>query len=181
MTRPRTVRDLFGFPNPVNELAARTVAAGVFVLAAAVLVASLVGGDRWLWLSVVLAYGFIARVATGPTLSPLGRIATRLVAPRFGPARPVPGPPKRFAQGIGAAVTTAAVVLVATGHYGIARALLGVLLVFAGLEAAFALCVGCRIFALLMRVNLIPAGACAACADISLSTAQWRAFDDSPV
>ena len=55
------------------------------------------------WLIAVLAYGFWARVLTGPTLSPLGQLVTRVVTPLV-PAAPrnVPGPPKRFAQGIGA-------------------------------------------------------------------------------
>ncbi|MGH9271283.1 MAG: DUF4395 family protein, partial [Ilumatobacteraceae bacterium] len=56
-----------------------------------------------------LALGFLARVLAGPTLSPLGQLATRVVAPRLGRPRLVPGPPKRFAQSIGLALTTAAV------------------------------------------------------------------------
>lgn len=49
------------------------------------------------WLIVVLAVGFLARVLTGPRLSLLGQLATRVVAPRFGLPNFVPGPPKRFA------------------------------------------------------------------------------------
>ena len=46
---------------------------------------------------MVLAYGFVARVLTGPTLSPLGQLVTRVVTPALDiEARPVPGPPKRF-------------------------------------------------------------------------------------
>ena len=93
---------LFRFPNPVNEVAARTVAAGVVVQCVAVLVLTAVGGHNWFWLTVPLAYGFLARVAAGPTLSPLGRLATQVVAPRLGHEKPVPGPPKRFAQAMGA-------------------------------------------------------------------------------
>src|SRR5690606_39072731 len=66
------------FPHPVIEKAARTVAAGVVVLAVLVL------ATQWFWLLVPLAYGFVARVLTGPTLSPLGQLATRVVAPRLG-------------------------------------------------------------------------------------------------
>src|SRR6476620_5727248 len=95
---------VWSFPNPVNEKAARTVAAGVAVLTAVVLV------TRWWWLTPILALGFLARVLTGPTLSPLGQLATRIVAPRLGPPTEAPGPPKRFAQAIGLAVTTAATV-----------------------------------------------------------------------
>ena len=54
-------------------------------------------------LLVLLTYGFVARVLTGPTLSPLGQFVTRVLTPRL-PFAPklVPGPPKRFAQAIGA-------------------------------------------------------------------------------
>jgi hypothetical protein len=162
---------LFSFPNPVNELAARTVAGGVLLLSAVTLVLSLAVGDQWLWLSVLLAYGFFARVLTGPTLSPLGQLATRVIAPRLGPAKPVAGPPKRFAQSIGAFVTATTVVFVAVGFAGAAELLLGVMVVFATLESVFGYCVGCKIFGVLMRRGLIPAATCEACANISLRAA----------
>jgi len=99
------VRALLGFPNPVNEKAARTVAAGVLALSAVALITGAY------WLTIPLAYGFWARVLTGPKLSPLGWSAQNLIAPRLGPSRPVPGPPKRFAQAMGAAMSSAALVL----------------------------------------------------------------------
>ena len=91
---------IFGFPNPVNEKAARVVAGVVAILGIVILAT---GARRLL---LVLAYGFRARVLTGPTLSPLGGVAMRVVAPRLGPPKYVAGPPKRFAQGMGAAFTT---------------------------------------------------------------------------
>ena len=51
---------LFSFPNPVNETAARVVAGGVVALAAV----ELATGQRWLL--IPLAYGFLARVLSGP-------------------------------------------------------------------------------------------------------------------
>src|SRR5579884_1217926 len=96
----RWPRSLFAFPNPVNEKAARVVA-GVVLVVAIITVAT-----GFYWLLIPLAYGFWARVLTGPTLSPLGWTAQNLIAPRLGKKKPVPGPPKRFAQGIGAAVST---------------------------------------------------------------------------
>ena len=64
------------------------------------------------WMTIVLAYGFVARVLAGPTLSPLAQLVTRVLTPALGrEPRLVPGPPKRFAQGIGAAVTVTAAVL----------------------------------------------------------------------
>jgi hypothetical protein len=152
--------DLLAFPHPVNEKAARSVAAGVVVLTAITLLT-----QAW-WLTVPLALGFWARVLTGPTLSPLGQLATRVVAPRLGTPRYVSGPPKRFAQGMGAAMTTLAAVFALAGDHTAAAVLLGLVLVAATLESALAFCVGCKVFGLLMRVGLVPSEVCAECADI---------------
>src|SRR5919197_4681213 len=142
---------MFSFPNPVNEKAARVVAGVVMVVALVTLLTSAY------WLLVPLAYGFWARVLTGPTLSPLGRFAPAVAAPRLGPPKYVPGPPKRFAQGIGAAVTTiAAACALALGWTTVAVVLTAPMVVFATLESVFAFCVGCRIFAVLMAAGLIP-------------------------
>src|SRR5689334_3535487 len=125
---------IIGFPNPVNEKAARTVAAGVLALSVATLLLSL-ADDRWLWLVAPIAVGFLARVLTGPKLSPLGQLATKVVAPRLGEPVLVAGPPKRFAQTIGLVVTTAAVVFLAVGLPGGTQTLLGLMVVAAGLES----------------------------------------------
>lgn len=154
---------LFSFPNPVNETSARLVAGGVVLLA----IAAIVSGQRWL--IAVIAYGFVARVLTGPTLSPLGQVVTKLITPRLRAApRYVAGPPKRFAQGIGAALTiTAAVLAIGFGRQTAADVLLGLLICAATLESVFAICIGCRIFALLMRAGLVPAEVCERCSDIT--------------
>lgn len=161
--------NLFTFPNPVNEVAARVVAGGVLLQAVVALVLSLAVDTRWLWLTAVLAYGFVARVLTGPTLSPLGQLATRVIAPRFGPPKHVPGPPKRFAQGIGASLTVGTAILYdGFGLVGATQVLLGLVIVAATMESAFAVCVGCILFGWLQRRGLIPESVCEACADISV-------------
>lgn len=155
------MRQLVGFPNPVNEKAARVVAAGV------ALAGMLILATGWQWLLVLVAYGFWARVLTGPKLSPLGRFATSVAAPRLGAPRYVPGPPKRFAQTIGAVVTTvAAVSALALGWTTAAAVLTALIVVFAVLESVFAFCVGCKVFAALMAAGLIPEDVCAECANI---------------
>lgn len=162
-TTLRHVSGLFRFPDPVNEKAARVVAGGVVLLG----LATLATGSRWLL--AALACGFLARVLTGPTLSPLGQLATRAIAPRLGPAKPVPGPPKRFAQGIGAALSgAAAILLLGFGDRTAAAGLVVLIVVAATLESVFGYCVGCRVFAVLMRLGLIPPDVCAACSDLSL-------------
>ena len=151
---------MIGFPRTINEKAARVVA-GVVALTA--LTALLVPAH---WLVVPLAYGFWARVLTGPRLSPLGRLASRVIAPRLGPPKEVPGPPKRFAQGMGAALTTAAAGALALGAAGVVEALLALLVIAASLESVLAYCVGCQIFGLLMRAGVVPDEICAECGDI---------------
>ena len=166
-------RSVFGFPHPVNEVAARTVAAGVLALSVLTIVLSATLGHGWLWLTAVLAYGFVARVLTGPTLSPLGQLATRVIAPRIGHERLVAGPPKRFAQGMGATMSLAALLLhLGFGLDAAALALVGLIAVAATLESVFAFCIGCTAFAGLMRVGLVPKETCAACANIALHKPQ---------
>jgi Domain of unknown function (DUF4395) len=152
---------LLSFPNPVNEKAARVVAGVVLATVLVILATSAY------WLLIPLAYGFWARVLTGPTLSPLGWSAQNLIAPRLGEKKPVPGPPKRFAQGMGAVMASAALVLaLIVGDDTAADAVLGVFVVAAGLEAIFAVCLGCQVFGGLMRIGLIPASVCEECADV---------------
>jgi hypothetical protein len=163
------VADLLRFPNPVNELAARTVAAGVVLMALATLILGIAVGSDWLGLSAVIAAGFLARVASGPTFSPLGQLATRVIAPRLGPAKFVAGPPKRFAQALGAVMSTAAVIShFVFGLETLTEVLLGLIVVAATLESAFAICLGCIVFARLMSAGLVPADTCEACANVSL-------------
>jgi len=153
------MRALFSFPNPVNETSARIVA-GVVAVLAVVTVAFQQG-----WLLPVLAYGFLARALTGPTLSPLGLLATRVITPRLRVAhRYSPGPAKRFAQSIGAVFTVTATILwFAAGLHTAALVLVGVLAVFATLESVFGLCVGCKAFFLGMRLGLVPPSVCEEC------------------
>ncbi|MCW2960623.1 MAG: hypothetical protein JWM25_752 [Thermoleophilia bacterium] len=154
---------VFAFPNPVNDKVARSVAAGVFTLGAVTL------ATGWYWLTLLLAAGFALRVAFGPRVSPLALLATRVIAPRLGPARYVPGPPKRFAQALGLAMTGAAAVLALGFDLTAASSvLLLVLLVAAGLEAFVGICIGCRLFAGLMRIGWIPRSICLSCANVSI-------------
>jgi hypothetical protein len=162
--RPSWAKKLFSFPNPVNEISARIVAGGVVVLAAIT-----IAFDQP-WLTVVLGYGFVARVLTGPKLSPLGQLSVRVLTPLLGrEPRPVAGPPKRFAQGIGVAFSvTAAVLALGFGLRGAAYVTLGVLIVAAFLESVLGLCLGCKVFGVLIRVGIIPDDICEACNNISL-------------
>ena len=153
---------LFSFPNPVNEVSARLVAGGVVLMTLTAIIFDV------RWLTIVLAYGFVARVLTGPKLSPLGQLVTKVVTPRL-PVEPklVSGPPKRFAQGMGVAFSVTALVLTyGFDAWGAAQIVLGLLVTAAFLESVFAICLGCKVFAVLMKVGVIPEEVCERCNDI---------------
>jgi|SRR5438105_93291 len=155
-------RGLLSFPDTVNEVSARLVAGGVVVLCALAIAL-----DQP-WLTAVIAYGFLARVLAGPTFSPLAQLVTRVITPRlpFAP-RPVPGPPKRFAQGMGATFSLAAALLaLVLGLDTAAYAVLGALIFAATLESVFGYCLGCNVFAALMRAGVIPREVCERCLDV---------------
>lgn len=76
----------------------------------------------------------------------------------------MPGPPKRFAQGIGATLSVTAVVLaLGFGQTGAAAVLVAMIVVAATLESALGFCIGCKIFAVLMRIGIIPESVCERC------------------
>jgi hypothetical protein len=161
-TYPSPMSRLLEFPHPVNEKAARVVA-GVVAVTSVVALAT-----GWHWLLLPLAYGFVARALSGPRFSPLGLFATEVAAPRLGSAKLVAGPPKRFAQSIGAALTVVGSAGVLVGARDLTTGVLAIMAVFAALESVVGLCVGCKLFTLLMRVVLVPERTCAACNDITL-------------
>jgi hypothetical protein len=155
------VGGLLSFPNPVNEKAARVVAGFVFALSIVALATSAY------WLLPVLAVGFVLRVLSGPRFSPLALLSTRVIAPRLGGPKYGAGPPKRFAQGMGAVMTTAGAILaLGFGAHTAGDVLLAAMIVASGLESIFALCLGCQAFALLMRAGLVPEEVCQECANI---------------
>jgi hypothetical protein len=156
------VRRLLTFPNPVNETSARLVAGGVVAQSVAFLAVR-----QW-WVLVPLVYGFLARVLTGPRLSPLGQFVTRVITPRLDVDHHfVPGPPKRFAQALGLTFSFGALLAWGLDVHPVAFVLIGGLVVAATLESVFAICLGCLVFNRLMRWGVIPADVCAECADIT--------------
>jgi hypothetical protein len=158
---PKKKPSFFSFPHPMNSSVARVVAGGVVIMA----VATILFDQPWI--TLVLAFGFIARVATGPRVSPLAILASKVIVPILGlPYRPVAGPPKQFAAAIGIAFSVSAAVLsLVFGLTGIAYIVLGGLIFAAGLEAVVGFCLGCQVFGILMKIGVIPESVCEDCAD----------------
>ncbi|MEI2765900.1 MAG: DUF4395 domain-containing protein [Dermatophilaceae bacterium] len=161
------------YPDVVDEVTVRLVAAAVLVVGALGLITG-----QWWWYAA-LALDFVARVSGGPALSPIARSVLRWVRPLVSAApRPTAGPPKRFAAAIGAVLTTVGAVAAAaawvTGSAASATTAFAVgslMVVFPALEAVAGICVGCLVFARLMRAGVIPHDVCVACADITARNA----------
>ncbi|MBK8469809.1 MAG: DUF4395 domain-containing protein [Actinomycetales bacterium] len=158
-----------GFPQVVDDVTVRLVATIVLIVG----IVALVFGAWWLY--AVLAVDFVLRSIFGPRLSPLAQVVLRLIRPAV-PAQPRPtaGPPKRFVASIGAVLTTAAtgfaLVATATGSSSAATAVFAigaVMVVFPALEAVAGLCIGCVVFAQLIRLGWLPERVCLECADIN--------------
>lgn len=152
------------FPRVVDDVTVRLIAAVVLVLAVSALAL-----HQW-WIYVVLALDFTLRTAFGPKASPVAQGVQRFVRPRVKAAkRPTAGPPKRFAAGIGAALTAVASLLWLLDVAGPAVVTIGaIMVVFPALEAILGICVGCKVFAVLMKLGLVPEEICLECADITL-------------
>jgi hypothetical protein len=157
------MKRFFSFPNPVNDAAARSVALGVLTLA----VVTFVTG--WAWLLIPLTYGFLARVAAGPKISPLGWFAVHVSGPRIAAwEKSVPGPPKRFAQAMGLSFSVATLVTWLSAGWLDARWILLPLMLAASLEGFVGLCLGCTVFGWLIRAGWIPESVCEDCGDLTL-------------
>ena len=64
--------------------------------------------------------------------------------------------------------TSALVLWFGFGEHAAAWGLVATIAAAALLESAFAVCIGCSVFGVLMRAGMIPDEVCAACADLSL-------------
>ena len=153
------MKKIFEFPNPVNEYAARFVAFFVLTFSLTILI------TNNLWAVSLLFIGFLLRLLFGPRVSPFALITLKLIIPLLkNPNKPVPGPPKRFAQFIGALLTLiASIIYFFTTYNAIVISILGVLILFTFLESVLSFCFGCYVFNLLIRIGLIPENICEAC------------------
>lgn len=104
--------------------------------------------------AVVFAIG----AATGPRRSPYGRVYATLVAPRIGPPTDTePAAPLRFAQLLGLVFSAVGLLGFLAGSSVAGVVFAGFALFAAFLNAAFGICLGCRIYPLVARFRRIPA------------------------
>ena len=158
--------NFFSFPELINEVSARLVAIGVLVLSSVVLFLLIDKNNYVLIFLSILIYGFLARVSSGPKISPLALFVTKLIVPRLNfKEKLVPGPPKRFAQGIGLIFSLFTAITFVVNLNSISIILISILILFAALEAFIGFCAGCKVFKLLMNIGLIPNDVCEKCSN----------------
>ncbi len=158
------------FPNIVDDVTVRLIAAVILVLAVVALAA-----HQW-WLYAVLAADFVLRSGWGPSASPIAILVNRWIRPRVATKpRYTAGPPKRFAAAVGAVFTVAATILWLAGTSVPVIVIGAVMVVFPALESLFGICAGCIVFGWLMRLGVIPESVCLECADITRRAAQRQA------
>jgi hypothetical protein len=86
------------------------------------------------------------------------------------PPRTIPAG-TRAAQAMGLGFSGAALVLwFGFSEHAATWVLLGMLLAAASLEAFLGFCLGCRVFAVLMRIGVIPEAVCESCSDLGIRT-----------
>jgi len=157
------LKEVFSFPETINEYAARIVAGFVVIMALAYLY------SHNIYLLAFMVYGFFARVVAGPSLSPIAILVTKIIIPQMGnPYTECPGPPKRFAQLVGLIFTSSAFYFIISGESNMAYLLIGVLAIFAALESIMGFCAGCWFFKQMMKWGWVPQRVCEKCNDILL-------------
>lgn len=163
------VSDFFTFPELINEVSARLVATGVLILSIFSLIFIIRDNSISYVLLSMLIYGFLARVSSGPKISPLALLVTKIIVPKLNfREKIVPGPPKRFAQGVGLVFSLLITIFLVVGLNNISIILLTILISFASLEAFIGFCAGCKAFKILMKIGIIPEDVCERCANYNI-------------
>ena len=163
------VSEFFTFPELINEVSARLVASGVLILSICSLLLIIYGNNMSYVLLVMLIYGFLARVSSGPKASPLALLVTKIIVPKLNfREKIVPGPPKRFAQGVGLVFSLLITGFLMIGLVNVSITLLVILITFASLEAFIGFCAGCKVFKLMMNIGIIPEDVCEKCANYNI-------------
>lgn len=145
-------------PRPqVEQVDVRGPRFAAWVTTAVLILALLASGISAVGASVVLAVQalvFAIGAVGGPRRQPYGRVFATLVAPRLGPVTErEPVPPLKFAQLVGFVFAAVGAVGFASGLSAIGLAATAFALVAAFLNAAFDICLGCRIYPLVTHLR----------------------------
>jgi hypothetical protein len=148
-------------PTNAYEVDVRGPRFAAWVTSAVLVVTLLVAGFSVPAAAVLLglqAVVFAITALRGPRRSPYGRIYAALVAPRRGPVTEhEPVSPLKFAQLVGLVFAVVGVIGFATGLTLLGEIAAASALIAAFLNAAFGICLGCRLYPLVARFRRTPA------------------------
>ena len=160
--------NFFSFPELINDVAARFVASTVIINCLLIIFCMAINSEFSFYLSLFLFYEFLARTSSGPKISIIALLVTKIIVPKLDiNEKMLPGPPKRFAQFIGLILSIAITVFIFLQIQYLAVFFISILVFFASLEAFLGYCFGCKVFKFLMSVNLIPKKVCEKCNDLN--------------
>ena len=133
-------------PVRIDEHAVRSTAG---LVAAITAVAAFLPGPWRAAVFLALAVDFAIRGFVAPRFSPIGRLGAVTAARLWPQPHPTDAAPKLFAARVGVVFALGAGLSFALGAVGTGIVFAAVLFLAAFLEAAFALCIGCKVYALL--------------------------------
>lgn len=146
------------FPEMIKEHFVRGVAVQVFLISLAVIVS----GSKLLVYFLVL--DFFTRVFFTPKASLMALLSRLIFSPLFRfQKKSIYASPKKFAAGIGLIMTIGAAVFGLFDAALVVGILMGILALFAFLEAFLNFCAGCKIYGILARMNIIKDDSCPDC------------------
>ena len=125
--------------NRVNENVVRLVAGFVLLTAIATI------ATGWALLPLYLSIDFFLRAFTS-IKPPFALAAQQLAKALKLEVKPIYAAPKKFAAAIGFVFSVAISALLLSGFVETAKAVTGVLVVFATLESVFGICAGCYVY-----------------------------------
>jgi hypothetical protein len=148
---PSTARATFGQVDVRGPRFAAWVTTAVLVVTLLVSSVSLAAAAVILGVQAVI---FAIGALYGPRKHPYGVVFAKLIAPRIAPVtEKEPAPPLRFAQLVGFVFAVAGTVGFATGLAALGLVATGFALIAAFLNAAFAICLGCQLYPLIVRLG----------------------------
>ena len=98
------------------------------------------------WFLALLVYDFAVRVLVSAKGSPFFWVSRGILSLLAFAKKPVDAGPKRFAAKIGLLFVAVSLFCVLGGYIEVSTWLIGLLALFAGLEAACGFCVGCQLY-----------------------------------
>jgi len=147
-------------PKITDQVDVRGPRFAAWVTTVVLVITLLVSGVSPLAAAVILglqAIIFAIGTVGGPRRHPYGLVFAKVVAPRLAPARErEPVPPLKFAQLVGLIFAIVGTAGFASGAPLVGVIATGAALVAAFLNAAFAICLGCQLYPLVVRLKPTP-------------------------